>query len=107
MYEAVLGSIIKMRCIVDAVPPAFILWSQVKDWSWPDDVVVAAHFPGVPSYGILQINVSQFHEGAWYCTANNQFSGRRERFTVDILGKFLCHVYMCVCKGVNLIVLQL
>ena len=87
MYEAVLGSRIELRCIVDADPPvSTLIWKRViNGQSSPNPYLF--QLSSDPKFGIIEKNVTVEDDGDWCCRASGTFGSLDGEFTVVVLGK--------------------
>ena len=84
MFEAILGSKIELKCIVDAIPTPTVIWSRIDN----DKVIqnVVTQNPGDPKYGTLERTVTREDDGKWRCAVSGNFGGKHSDFSITVIG---------------------
>ena len=84
MFEAILGSNIEPKCIVDAILTPTIIWSRTDN----DRVIqnVVTQNPGDPKYGTREKTVTREDDGKWHCAASGNFGGKHSDFSITVIG---------------------
>ena len=87
-YERLLGTTLRVRCIVEAdPPPKFITWKRLSPPS-PASDFSSQNVPNTyPSFGTLNKTAEMEDNGLWSCSAHNDVHNLDREFTVVILGK--------------------
>ena len=86
-YERLLGTTLRVRCIVEAdPPPTFITWKRLSLPS-PASNFLSQDVRNDPIFGTLNKTAKMEDNGLWSCLAENGVHKLEGEFTVVILGK--------------------